>query len=105
VFARVDMELWASTQALESVERTSAYRTSVNVPDPLAAVNRIVPGQPEQSMVHARMSFRGNGQMPPIGTETVDLAGLGVVDRWIRSLGATDGGADARAPLLDAAPD
>ena len=46
------------------------------------------PGDPDRSMITARMGTRAVGQMPPIGTDEVDAAGLAVVREWIASLEA-----------------
>lgn len=49
---------------------------------------RVVPGDPDQSLVTTLMSRRGEdmGQMPPLGSKLVDEDGLGVVEDWIRGL-------------------
>ncbi len=47
---------------------------------------RIVPGSPESSNLWRRLSSRGLGQMPPVGTAIVDPVGSDVVASWIRSL-------------------
>lgn len=44
------------------------------------------PGEPERSMIAIRMGRRGLGQMPPLGTDQIDEAGLSVVQDWIDSL-------------------
>jgi mono/diheme cytochrome c family protein len=93
VFASVDMQLWESTKTLDTVFDTTAYRTAVDEPTPGAAVDRIVPGHPERSMVYVRMDTRGNGQMPPLATEIVDTTGLAHIGDWIRALASGDGGA------------
>lgn len=97
LFASVDMQLWESTKTLDTVKDTTVYRTAVNQPDPGATTNRIVPGDPEHSVIYEKMGIRGSGQMPPIGTEVVDTAGRAKVGAWISSLpslrdGGTDGG-------------
>ena len=48
---------------------------------------RVVPGHAENSGIIGRMSRRGAGeQMPPIGTNVVDLTGLATVKAWINGL-------------------
>jgi mono/diheme cytochrome c family protein len=48
---------------------------------------RLEPGHAAGSAIVARMSVRGAGeQMPPIGTQHVDDAGVAAVARWIDSL-------------------
>lgn len=55
-----------------------------------ALEKRIVPGNPAMSGVHELMNLRSGGadmrQMPPIGTETVDTAGMTALDAWINAL-------------------
>jgi hypothetical protein len=70
------------------VSDTNTYKTAVNREknfDPCTL--RIKPGDPANSLVHIRMNNRGNAlQMPPLGTEVVDPAGLKAVGDWITSL-------------------
>ena len=48
---------------------------------------RITPGDPDTSLVSLRMHRRdAMTQMPQIGTNEVDQAGVGVIDEWITSL-------------------
>ena len=45
---------------------------------------RIVPGEPDNSLLYFLISHRGSGmQMPPIATRIVDQANVAVVGRWI----------------------
>lgn len=45
------------------------------------------PGDPERSLVFARMSHRGSDTaMPPLGTHVVDPAGVAAVEAWIESM-------------------
>ena len=51
---------------------------------------RVNPSHEALSGIIGRMSRRGAGeQMPPVGTEVVDTAGLATVRNWIESLDAT----------------
>ncbi len=52
----------------------------------LAGARIVTPGDPERSVLHARMTRRGEGQMPPLATLRVDEAGADLVRRWIASL-------------------
>lgn len=89
---------------LGSVQATDTYQTSVNVP----TFTYVIPGQPAGrsmriasggtnqalalSAMHVRMASRVPGQqMPQLATRRVDTAGLGDVERWIRSM-LTDAG-------------
>lgn len=59
-------------------------------PDGSPYLLRIAPGAASASGIVGRMSVRGNrDQMPPLGTELVDEAGLAAVTRWIEGLSAT----------------
>jgi uncharacterized repeat protein (TIGR03806 family) len=46
----------------------------------------IVPGQPSLSVLLQRLSSRGPGQMPPIGSNVPDTAGSELLQQWILSL-------------------
>ncbi len=84
--ADLNMHLLVGTEA---VADTYTYMTSVGVPSGWASEGvtaRIVPGHPEASAVTARMALRGDGQMPPIATEEVDIVALQSVRDWISSL-------------------
>ena len=48
----------------------------------------LVPGDPERSIVSARMHTLGSTRMPALGSAQVDTAGLAVVDTWITALTA-----------------
>lgn len=71
------------------VEAWAALTTSVGVaartPD-FAGETRIVPGDPASSLLVKLARTRGPGQMPTVGSERVDEAGLASVETWIRSL-------------------
>jgi hypothetical protein len=93
VFPTVELDLWLSTGSLQTVEATPAYRTTVGVPlkgvrpSPDTPELRILSGDPAGSAVHHRMSVRDPlTQMPPLGTELPDRAGLSAVAAWIAEL-------------------
>lgn len=85
----IKIRLWLKVAGLTSVEDTSIYQTAVNgelaLPLP-GATAPIVPGMPGASAVYLRMSMRGDGQMPPLGTEQVDAPATAAVESWILSL-------------------
>jgi hypothetical protein len=60
---------------------------------------RIVPGDPERSLLYHLISHRGVGdQMPPFATRIIDEENVALVGAWIRALPALalpDGGPDA----------
>ncbi|MDD9967750.1 MAG: hypothetical protein OXR73_16060 [Myxococcales bacterium] len=85
-----DMNLRLSVTDM-SVQDTQTYVTTLSIPlqyfegSPLQ--QRVVPGAPGQSGLLFRMMERGpDTQMPPIGTELVDPAGLAAVETWIAGL-------------------
>jgi hypothetical protein len=85
VLAMVDMQLWLR------VKTTDTYLTTANKAltssNPSTGQSRVVPGDPTKSDLHIRMNERGTiNQMPPLGTEVVDTAGLAAVDAWIQGL-------------------
>lgn len=118
VYALTGLRLWESTGALDTVENTTAYRTTVGQPNgALPQFHVIEPGDPDRSELVLRMSVRGTAsptQMPPLATEVVDTAGVAKVRAWIESLpplpfdAGDAGGADAAptdAGIQDAAVD
>jgi hypothetical protein len=71
------------------VADTGAYRTAIGQRAQSGRDWRIAPGEPDRSLVVARMSVRGTrAQMPPIGSEQIDRAGVAAVRTWIDSLTA-----------------
>ncbi len=47
---------------------------------------RVVPGSPERSVLYQRITRRGTGQMPPLGTTVVDEKAVKMFAEWIRGL-------------------
>jgi len=59
----------------------------------------VAPADPEDSVLFQRSATTARGLgMPPIGRSVPDPAYVAVLERWIRSLPAEPGGADAAAP-------
>jgi hypothetical protein len=100
-----------------------ALRTSVgiavNAPNWRGQV-RVVPGDPDASLLHRLIANRGPGnQMPPIASRLVDQANVAIIREWIRRLpplpardagvgvpdAGVDAGADAAAVDAAAEPD
>lgn len=52
----------------------------------IADAKLIAPGEPDRSVLYARLARRGRGQMPPLSSHRVDEAGLKVIEEWIRSV-------------------
>jgi uncharacterized repeat protein (TIGR03806 family) len=46
----------------------------------------VVPGHPERSMIHHRMSITGLGRMPWIGSRVVDESGVKLIRGWIKAM-------------------
>lgn len=86
------MQLWLKVAELGGdVASTTIYATTVSQPTtgftPTGTPLRISAGNPAESDVHVRMGQRGTlFQMPTVGTEDVDAAGVSAVDAWITSL-------------------
>ena len=51
------------------------------LPDP----KLVSPGHPERSVLFHRISTRGQGQMPPLGTTVVDEKAVKLLHEWIKS--------------------
>ncbi|WP_437581895.1 PQQ-dependent sugar dehydrogenase [Sorangium sp. So ce887] len=88
-----------------TVESTDIYTTGVGVTPSFwepGVVHRIAAGDPESSAVVRRMAHRGSrAQMPTIGSEAIDTAGLATVRAWIEGLrppaGAASGAGSSAA--------
>lgn len=52
----------------------------------VAGAKRLVPGEPDQSLLLLRMSRRDANAMPPLGSNIVDDAGVELVRQWIEGL-------------------
>ena len=70
---------------------TQAYVTAVGVATTgfhMGGISqRVVPGDPSMSAIPYRMMHRGDtAQMPPLGTELVDDAGVTTISAWITGL-------------------
>jgi hypothetical protein len=89
------MNLRLSADA-RSVYETGTYRTTIGrllqAFDAKGQALRVSPGNPEKSGLLLRMQQRGSDtQMPPLGTEHVDHAGVALIRRWIEALPASGG--------------
>jgi hypothetical protein len=72
---RNELDVWLRTGALASPEETPTYRT---VFDRFAER-----GHPDQSRIVRRISRRGFGSMPCVGSERIDEEGVQLLRRWI----------------------
>jgi hypothetical protein len=72
------------------IEDTDVFKTGIGVQALFQAggfSTRIVPGEPDSSLLIHRMASRGNdAQMPPLATEKKDDKGLAKVAAWITAL-------------------
>ena len=75
-----DLDFTLHTDELGSVERTATYRTALG-----EVIER---GRPDDSKALRLMSRRSGGleQMPPLGTERVDVQALQLIRSWIAGL-------------------
>ena len=46
----------------------------------------VAPGEPNRSVLLARISRRGTGQMPPLYTRVVDQAGVKLIHEWVATM-------------------
>jgi len=72
---RNELDVWLRTSALASVEETPTYQTAFD-----GFAER---GHPDQSRIVRRISQRGFGSMPCVGSERVDAAAVALLRRWI----------------------
>jgi uncharacterized repeat protein (TIGR03806 family) len=54
----------------------------------IAGARLIAPGDPQRSVIYQRMSRRGELQMPPTSSNRVDVAGVRLLEQWIKRLPA-----------------
>lgn len=65
----------------------------------------IVPGNPDASLVMARISNRGNvRQMPPMDSHLADADAIALLSRWIRELAAPSAGESGSTNVTSPAP-
>lgn len=79
------LRLWLPVGITDAAE-APAWQTSAGVEafhDVGGSAVLVVPGDAEASQLFLRMGVRGDVQMPPLGTERVDEAGLAAVGAWI----------------------
>jgi uncharacterized repeat protein (TIGR03806 family) len=77
-----DMDLRASTPLPQTKLCAAPAAGDLGI----AGAQRLVPGSAATSLVVARMNRRGPDQMPPIGSNVVDAAGVALLTQWIASL-------------------
>jgi hypothetical protein len=78
------LELDYRHDALAPALRTALAQPSRYLPHGARTAERIVPGDPEASVLHRRAASRfGPTQMPPLGTHAVDAEALALLRDWI----------------------
>lgn len=90
------------------IRKTSIGQTVVT--PQWAGATRIIPGDPDNSLLYQLISRReDNNQMPPIATSVVDTANVENVRAWIAAMGSppppADAGTDSGTPEVDAGSD
>ena len=87
------LELWLRVEDLDAVTSTPIYETTVDVATMQTSGDdtaRVEPGHSEDSALITRMKLRDDEEaMPPIASEFIDDAGIGLVEDWIDSLPPT----------------
>ena len=110
---RLDPDLLDGRSAAQFDSLLTTVNTTVNAPA-WHGQTRVVPGNPEQSLLVTLISNRGtnnpaNNQMPPIASRVVDRVAVEKVVQWIRSMPAPPvddaGVADSGTPMMDASID
>lgn len=79
--SRMDLSPWIEGEARHLVDAAPQHGT-YSMPD----ARLIAPGDPGRSVLPVRVSSRGPGQMPPVGTTMLDPQGLGLIFEWLASL-------------------
>jgi hypothetical protein len=83
---------WKADQKFDPIETCQAgHATGAALQGTISKVaKRVTPKKPQMSAIRELMSLRGDEnsktQLPPLGTEDVDTAGLEKVDAWINTL-------------------
>jgi mono/diheme cytochrome c family protein len=84
--AQIDLEYMSAfeTKPLDAMKAVGVkpLHTTFDLPDP----ELIAAGHPERSVLFARMSRRGPGQMPQLATAIVDEKAVALLREWIESL-------------------
>lgn len=84
----LDLSLLQKSDVKASAARTYASligRSSKFVPHGAANAQRVIPGQPDKSILVARMKSNDPlTRMPPLGVSIVDAEGVALISRWIQ---------------------
>ena len=94
--ARIDLEYMSAfeTKPLGAMKAIGVQplHSTFDLPD----AKLIAAGCPERSVLLARMSHRGPGQMPQLATAIVDEPAVAMIREWIESLTPQPGGVSMR---------
>jgi uncharacterized repeat protein (TIGR03806 family) len=82
--ASVDLE-FTSDAAKTKMFDSPAQSNLLGTPD----AKLIATGHPEKSIIYHRMTLRGTGQMPPVGSNVVDTRGAALIKEWIAKMPAS----------------
>ncbi len=79
--SRMELEY---TRQLEAMEVVSCFpqHDTFEISQPLI----VAPGEPDRSVMLARISRRGRGQMPPLGSSRVDQQGIALIKQWMAAM-------------------
>jgi len=81
--SRLDLSPWLALDDQHLIDAVPQHG-DYGMPD----ARLIAPGQPGRSVLPVRLSSRGPGQMPPVGTHLLDPQGMSLVFSWLMSLDA-----------------
>jgi uncharacterized repeat protein (TIGR03806 family) len=79
--AQIDLRYFASQKDFNAIDVAPMHDTYG-----IAGAKLVAPGDPDRSLLLARMTRRGRGQMPQLATTRIDEAGAAVIRRWIEQL-------------------
>ncbi len=77
----MDLSPWITGEAQHLIEAKPQHG-DYSLPN----ARLIAPGDATRSVLPVRVSSRGAGQMPPVGTTKPDFAGLSLIYQWLHSL-------------------
>jgi mono/diheme cytochrome c family protein len=84
--AQISLEFLTAHEELPLADMKAIDVTPIHARLGIDDARLIAPGAPERSVLLARMSRRGQGQMPALATRIVDEPAVAVVREWIESL-------------------
>jgi uncharacterized repeat protein (TIGR03806 family) len=82
--SRMQLDFVTPLEKMLIVEHFPQHDT-FQIPQPMI----VAPAVPERSVMLARLSRRGRGQMPPLGSAHIDEQAVALMRRWIESLQPT----------------